>query len=358
MPEYIKRVGEDSGKDLRKALAERLRSQQSEPMPEIRTHWQGIAEALTKGIYGIQERALENKIEQSDLRARERQTSENQAMMKMLFPQNDNADYSQDKIESGDLNQELKTAAPDMGNFMQGKPANNMSSLSPNAQNILIDRQLKDQDMSRKERFKHNEGELNRGHQMQMAMNKHQMGINAHKANKELDSQEKKIGTWEEEGEAARASIQQIDDIIKAIPAAKPGVAFDSRKYLLNAAQSLGLDISKVNLGDPAAMLTIQKGLGQLVINMAKEFGSRILKVEVEAVEKALPNTSTSPEALTKVLSSIRNIKRYGAARPAMANAWVQKYGSLRTTNDAGKPFIDAYDSYAKHKFFSPEEGE
>ena len=118
------------------------------------------------------------------------------------------------------------------------------------------------------------------------------------------------------------------------------------------------MDTSKLNLGNPGDMLQLKKGLEQLVINMAKEFGSRVLKVEVEGVRAALPNASSSPEALTQVLSRIRNIKQYSASRPSKARSWYERYGSLNSRNENGQNFNQAYDDFAQNKWFARKENE
>jgi hypothetical protein len=362
MTEYIKRVGEDHGKDLRKALAQRLQEQQSESMPEIRAHSQGLAEVLKRGLAGWEAGSTEQKYDQEAKESKAAQMAESANVLRAL---------GYDPTESMGNSMEMpqgKSQAPNRGGeqmmpqgtteVMQGrKPQLDLKGMTPHVQNIAIERDLKDRDQTRKEKFQMNENQKNRDHAFALAQEKSKLGTGAHKENKRFDSEEAKLVEMEEAYQKGQEANAEIDQLLSMVDEAKPGVAFEPRLALLNGISSVFGDkaAKEIGLGDTSSMQALKKGLSQLVIGMAKQFGSRVLQIEVQAVQRALPDVDTNPTAMKFVLNGLKRMNLYKAMRSPMANNWVKKYGSLRATNEAEKNFQQAYESYAQHKWFSPK---
>ncbi len=365
MGNYIKRVGEDSGLDLRKALAAKLREQMNQPIPEIHSHTQGIAEALGKGIEGFQLGREESLYKKDQEESKERQLAQNKAMIDYfrgqgIFGDNEGMTQGQPQEPSRyrqDMSEESSFGEERMQGGRSRQSSFDPSNFSPEIANLEIDRRLKDQEQTRKEKFQSGENAKNRSHAFELAAAKSKLNRDAHKDNKQAEVDIKKAAEWEEQAEAAQEANRHIQFAEEALPGAKPGTAFHERKVLATAvSRILGPESAKkLGLGNLEDMQQLQKSLTHLYIKVLKTVpGSRILKVEAEEAKKAISEVTDAPESIQRVLTTLKPFNDYLIFRNRSRKEWEDAYGSLKAKDPEGRRFADVVEQIAEDNIFAP----
>lgn len=159
-----------------------------------------------------------------------------------------------------------------------------------------------------------------------------------------------------EKSSKAHENIQRIDQILGNLDEAKIGPGFDARKYISSAAQGMGIDIPE--LGNPASMLEVKKGLKSLAMEITKNMSVKPTNFDLETAIAALPSEYDSPQAVREVLMTMKKMQQFSYEQDDFKDKWESNYGSIRAKSPNGLSFEKAYRLYADKNIWNSSKKE
>lgn len=346
----------------RERLVEQLRAQ-SQHIAQPERHWtQGLARMMQGLNAGIESQQLKNEKNQY----RQNRQSEMQKIAGLLNGGNPQEILSQLQIPETQalgygMATKFETRKQDaaLRRELQNEKMHGMKELAGYRQS-LKPRNLQMEYSNQAYQTLAQGGQLTPA--QEMALQNSRMGPNINLGEKGLTEEQKVRGKvyGEQFNESlkmaknAEEKENQLDQVLNEMHAAKTGPGFEPRKYIATAAQFIGLDPNKLNLGDPEAMTKVNQVLNQYVLDEMKAQKGPQTDRDREFISKSKPSPTDTPEM---IYSRVMDLKKTFDRTREYADSqekWVTQYGSLGAKDASGKPFNERWNEYTRtHPLFS-----